>query len=99
MSGVFVLPRETHRENALEQYKDRGLIADGERLRLKLDGGTARVLRVAPLRTLREFGTAGRRFAGAVALEPPLVVARYDEHNALECWNCKNGKVVWTLGS
>ena len=25
------------------------------------------------------------------------VVARRNRHNALECWNCKNGKVVWTL--
>ena len=62
MSGVFVLPRETD--------KDDGLIAVGERLLLKLDGDTARVLGVAPLRTLREFGAAGRSFQGAVALEP-----------------------------
>ena len=89
MSGVFVLPRETD--------KGDGLIAVGERLLLKLDRDTARVLGVAPLRTLREFGAAGRSFAGAVALEPPLVVAWYVGHNALECWNCKNGKVVWTL--
>ena len=84
MSGVFVLPRETN--------NGEGLIAVGERLLLKLDGDTARVLGVAPLRTLREFGTPGRRFAGAVALEPPLIVAQYQRHNALECWNCKNGK-------
>eukprot|EP01046_Picozoa_sp_COSAG06_P073832 COSAG06_NODE_22277_length_728_cov_5.756953_1_plen_210_part_01 len=89
MSSVFVLPRETDEED--------GLIAVGERLLLKLDGDTARVLGVAPLRTLREFGTPGRRFTGAVALEPPLIVARYTGRNDLECWNCKNGKVVWTL--
>jgi hypothetical protein len=91
----------------------KGIIAVSDRLLLKLDGSTARVLRASPLHTLREFGVAaGLSFSGAVALDTQgLVVTTYvvgdsdgesnlgetDLSNVLECWNCKNGKSVWRL--
>eukprot|EP01043_Picozoa_sp_COSAG02_P082735 COSAG02_NODE_20896_length_811_cov_1.304775_1_plen_137_part_10 len=79
-----------------------GTIAVGERLLLKLDGGTARILKSATLAQLREIGSAGLEFAGAAAVgDGDRVIARYKYSSVLECWSCKAGLVVWRhdLGS
>ena len=51
-----------------------GIVEVGERLLLKLNGATANVLEAATLRQLRELGTAGLRFDGAVVVNGAIVL-------------------------
>jgi hypothetical protein len=101
MLNIDNVPREAKpnraQGNRLKGRTSRGMIAVSERLLLKLNGSTAQVLRVSPLRMLREFGKAGLKFARVVALRPPMVVTVYMDSNLLECWNCKIGRSVWCL--
>eukprot|EP01043_Picozoa_sp_COSAG02_P061873 COSAG02_NODE_8405_length_2583_cov_13.092593_1_plen_266_part_01 len=82
---------------SLNEPDQRGMIVVGDRLLLKLDGATARVLRADNLRKLREIGEAGLYFRHAVALEAPLVVTSYRYSGTIDVWNCKNGTLISRL--